>query len=100
MIKAVFIDIDDTVFSFSGFVKKAMRDGFEKFGLKPYTDEMYPVFEKINNELWRRVELNKLTIQQLCKIRWNMIFERINISFNGTEFENYFCEELHQSAVF
>lgn len=100
MIKAVFIDIDDTVFSFSGFVKKAMRDGFEKFGLKPYTDEMYPIFEKINNELWRRVELNKLTIQQLCKIRWNMIFERINISFDGTEFENYFCEELHQSAVF
>lgn len=29
-----------------------------------------------------------------------MIFERINISFDGTEFENYFCEELHQSAVF
>ena len=84
MIKAVFIDIDDTVFSFSGFVKKAMRDGFEKFGLKPYTDEMYPVFEKINNELWRRVELSELTIQQLCKIRWNMIFERINISFDGT----------------
>ena len=47
VIKAVFIDIDDTVFSFSGFVKKAMRDGFEKFGLKPYTDEMYPVFESL-----------------------------------------------------
>ena len=42
LIKAVFIDIDDTVFSFSGFVKKAMCNGFEKFGLKPYTDEMYP----------------------------------------------------------
>ncbi len=100
MIKVVFIDIDDTIFSFSGFVKKTMHDGFEKFGLKPYTDEMFPIFEEINSELWRRIEQNKLTLQQLRKIRWNMVFKELGITFDGTLFENYFCTELRESAIF
>ena len=100
MIKVVFIDIDDTIFSFSGFVKKAMHDGFKKYGLKPYKDEMFPIFEEINNELWRRIEQNELTFQQLCKVRWNMIFPKIGITFDGVLFENYFCTELRKSAVF
>lgn len=100
MIKAVFIDIDDTIFSFSEFVKKAMHDGFEKYGLKPYTDEMFPVFEEINNELWQYIEQNVLTLQQLRKIRWNRIFKKIGIAFDGALFENYFCTELWKSAIF
>ncbi len=100
MIKVVFIDLDDTVFSFSGFVKKTMHDGFEKFGLKPYTDEMFSIFEKTNNELWKCIEQNELTFQQLCNIRWNMIFKKLGITFDGILFENYFCTELRNSAVF
>ena len=41
-IKAVFIDIDDTLLSFSGYVRQAMKDGFRLFGLKPYEEEMFP----------------------------------------------------------
>lgn len=100
MIKVVFIDIDNTIFSFSEFAKKAMHDGFEKYGLKPYTDEMFPIFEEINNELWRCIEQNKLTLQQLRKIRWNRIFEKIGIAFDGTIFESYFCAEFRKSAIF
>lgn len=100
MIKVVFIDIDDTIFSFSGFVKKAMRDGFRKYGLKPYKDEMFTIFEEINNELWKRIERNELTLQQLREIRWNMIFKKIGIEFDGDLFEDYFCTELRKSAIF
>ena len=38
MIKVVFLDVDDTLLSFSEYVKQAMRDGFKKYGLKPYTE--------------------------------------------------------------
>ena len=52
MIQVVLIDIDNTLLSFSGYVKEAMRDGFAQYGLKPYTEAMFPVFERINNSTW------------------------------------------------
>lgn len=100
MIKVVFMDIDDTIFDFSAFVKKAMKDGFEKYGLLPYTDEMFCVFHEINNKLWRSIEQGELTLPELRNIRWNMIFKEIGISFDGRLFEEYFCKELFQSAIF
>jgi len=40
LIKVVLIDIDDALLSFSAYVKEAMRDGFSRFGLKPYKDDI------------------------------------------------------------
>ena len=56
LIKVVLIDIDNTLLSFTGYVKEAMREGFSLFGLKPYAEDMFPVFERINNSLWRQLE--------------------------------------------
>ena len=99
MIKAVLIDIDDTLLSFSGYVKEAMKEGFSRFGLKPYTDDMFPVFEKINNSLWRQIERETLTLEELKERRWNLIFKELGIDFDGIIFENYFREKLFYSAV-
>ena len=99
MIKAVLIDIDNTLLSFSGYVKEAMRDGFSRFGLRPYTEEMFPVFEKINNSLWRQLEQGTLSFEELMKCRWNLVFEALGIDFDGTVFEEYFREKLFYSAV-
>lgn len=100
MIKVVFMDIDDTIFDFTAFVKKAMKDGFEKYGLLPYSDEMFLAFNKINNTLWRSIEQKELTLPELRNIRWNMIFKEIGIAFDGRLFEEYFCNELYRSAIF
>lgn len=97
--KAVFIDIDNTLLSFTKFVKESMKSGFDKFGLKPYTEDMFPVFEEINNRLWRQIERGELNLPELEKIRWNMIFEALGIDFDGVEFERYFKEQLFISAI-
>lgn len=99
MIKVILIDIDNTLLSFSGYVKEAMKDGFSRFGLKPYTDTMFPVFEKINNALWRQIELGTLTFEELMARRWNLIFKELEIDFDGTVFEEYFRKELFSSAI-
>ena len=99
LIKVVLIDIDNTLLSFSGYVKEAMRDGFSRFGLKPYTDEMFPIFEKINNSLWRQLEQGALTFEELLECRWNRIFKALEIDFDGKKFEEYFRRELFYSAV-
>ncbi len=100
MIKVVFMDIDDTIFDFCAFAKKAMKDGFEKYGLPPYSNEMFSVFYRINNSLWRSIEREELTFQELNRLRWNMIFRELDITFDGEVFEDYFCRELYKSVIF
>ena len=99
MIKVVLIDIDNTLLSFTGYVKDAMREGFSYFGLKPYTEAMFPVFERINNSLWRQLEQGTLSFEELIECRWDLIFKELDIDFDGKVFEEYFRENLFYSAV-
>ena len=99
MIKVVMIDIDDTLLSFSESVKEAMREGFSLFGLKPYTEDMYPVFKRINDSLWRQIETGDLTYEELILRRWDMIFRELGIEFDGRIFEDHFLKHLYNSAV-
>ena len=99
MIRAVFLDIDNTLLSFSGYVKQAMREGFAAFGLPEYREEMYPVFQRVNDGLWQQIEQGTLTFERLQEIRWNLIFEQLGIRFDGPTFETYFREKLFDSAV-
>ena len=89
LIKVVLIDIDNTLLSFTGYVKESMREGFSYFGLKPYTEDMFSIFEKINNSLWRQLEQGTLTFEELEKCRWNMIFKELGIVFDGPTFEEF-----------
>lgn len=99
MIKAVLIDIDNTLLDFDAYVQNAMREGFEAFGLRAYEDSMYQVFLKINTEMWRKIEQGIITYDELLKTRWNRIFEQLDITFDGCVFEDYFKAALFESAI-
>ena len=99
MIKAILIDIDDTLLSFDEYVKQAMKSGFAKFSIGTYTDDMYDVFTSVNTRLWRSIEEGTLTLERLKQIRWNLIFEKLGISADGIAFEKYFRDGLFQSAI-
>ena len=99
MIKAVFLDIDDTLLSFQEYTRQAMREGFAKFGIGTYTEDMFPLFHQYNGELWRAIERGELTYERLLKIRWNYIFERLGLSGDGEAFEDYFKGELFHNAI-
>ena len=99
MLNVIFIDVDDTLLSFDGYVKEAMKTGFEKFGLPPYKSWMFSVFTENNDALWRRIEEGSLTFEGLKEIRWNLIFEKLGIDFDGPTFENFFRDHLYDSAI-
>lgn len=99
MICAVFLDIDNTILSFTEYVKDAMRNGFREFGLGEYTEETFLIFEEINSGLWHRLEKGELTLEGLKKIRWNMIFKALQIEYDGEEFERWFRKFLFTSAI-
>lgn len=99
MLKAVLLDIDNTLLSFDESVKESMKIGFQKFGIGSYEDEMFSVFCKINSDLWRLIETGDISLEELEHIRWNMIFDSLGISANGVLFEKYFKEFLFDSAI-
>lgn len=99
MIKAILFDIDNTLLSFDEYVKSAMKSGFEEFGLCKYEDYMFGEFTKTNSELWHSLEKGELSFEELKKIRWNLIFEKMGISADGVAFEKYFRGYLFDSAI-
>lgn len=99
MIKAVLFDIDNTLLDFDAYVRQAMREGFEEFGLCEYNDGMYDTFTRINSGLWHDIEKGKLTFDELLHIRWNKVFEALGIHFDGYEFEKHFRGKLFTNAI-
>lgn len=99
MIKAVFIDVDNTLLSFDGYVQEALRSGFRKFSLGDYSDNVCSVFTSINNGLWRSIEKGELTFEELEKIRFDRVFGALRIIADGPLFERYFKACLNESAI-
>ena len=99
MVRAVLLDLDNTLLSFDQYVKETMKIGFKKFNIGIYSDEMFSVFDQINTDLWRSIERGEIDFRELQKKRWNLIFERLNISYDGEAFEKYFRECLFESAI-
>ena len=98
-IKAVFIDLDNTLLDFNKFVVDTMISGFSKYNIGEYKPYMYDIFEDVNNALWDKLETKEITFMDLRNIRWNMVFERIGYKFDGVLFESYFRETLFNSAI-
>ena len=97
--KVIIFDIDNTLLSFDEYVKISMKEGFEKFKIGTYKDEMYGVFCNINNSLWEAIERCEIDFEELQKIRWNMIFKELGFNADGIKFEKYFRESLNHNAI-
>ena len=93
MITTVFIDVDNTLLDFEKSAKSAMKSALKDWGLN-YCEELFKVFESVNHELWTNIENNRLTKERLYQIRWQMIFEQMNIQADGVKFEQRFLEYL------
>lgn len=93
MIKAVLIDIDNTMLDFCKSADKAIKILFKEKGLN-YTDVVFPTFYEINEELWRRIERKELTKPELYKLRWKLIFEALQIEYDSDVMEQDFRKIL------
>ena len=98
MIKAILIDIDNTLLDFHLSVVYSLERVFKEFNI-PFKDEYVPKFIEINDGLWRKIENNELTREQLFEIRFNTVFKALNIDADGVSVETAFRRELFDSAV-
>lgn len=97
MIKAVLIDIDNTLLDFGKSAYSAIKDGFADRRLE-FNENVMNVFHSVNDFLWGKIEKGGLTKEELFDVRWKMIFEKLEINADGHEFETYFRKYLFDSA--
>ncbi|MBO4378333.1 MAG: HAD hydrolase-like protein [Clostridia bacterium] len=99
MIKAVFLDIDDTLLDFEAFARATMEEGFRRFHLPEYQPYMYAVFDRVSDVLWKRIERGEMQRSDLIDIRWQTIFAELGITCDARAFEEYFLSQLPLSAI-
>ena len=97
MIKAVLLDVDDTLLDFVACSRFAMLAAAEEFSVT-FPDNYYQVFHRINTGLWHRIEAGDLTMEGLREVRWQTIFRELGIDADGPAFEDRFKHNLNLSA--
>ncbi len=98
LIKAVFIDIDNTLLDFNKSAKEAVKSSFLQENLE-YDESVFDTFTKINDAMWLDIEKGVLTKEMHSKIRWKRIFEALGIERDGESFEEVFIHHLNRSAI-
>lgn len=97
-VKVVFIDIDNTLLDFNKCSALAIEKAFNYYGLE-FSSAVMQAFFPINNALWRKIERGEYTKEQLHKDRFNLVFEKLNIDFDGELVEKRFLENLFDTVA-
>lgn len=96
-IKAILIDVDDTLLDFDESAKMSISIAAEKKGLL-LPENIWEVFQKVNKGLWHDLEQGLLTNEELFCIRWTKIFETAGMEGDGPAFEKEFLNGLSLCA--
>ena len=97
-IKAVLIDIDNTLLDFNKGAEIAVEKAFNECGIT-YKKDYIKTFIEQNDLLWQKIERGELTREGLHKIRFNTIFKVLGITADGIKAETEFRKALFSIAV-
>ncbi len=91
--KNVLIDIDNTLLDFCAAEKDAHRNTAKKFNL-PWNDELYSAYHKINDNLWKKLELGVYKSSEIVIKRHEDWFELVGVTFDSKTFNEEYVNNL------
>lgn len=94
MIKAVLIDIDDTIFDFEKCSKNSFLKTLEKFNLK-FKEEDFSYFNKVNDILWTKQKLGEINIKKVFIKRDYLMGKYFNLDIEKGLFNDLFVKFLY-----
>lgn len=97
-IKAVLIDIDNTLLDFNKSALAAMNNTASAHSVT-FPEGYFDVFLKINDELWTQLQCQSITKQDIYKRRWRRIFDELGIRADSDAFEEDFRKEMRSTAI-
>ncbi len=98
MIKAVLLDVDNTLLDFNLCAEDSIHKSAADMGIT-LPDNIMSAFFEVNAELWHDIEKGTLTREELHRIRFNKVFAKSGVDADGVEFEKLFVGHVKQSAV-
>ncbi len=93
MYKALFFDIDDTIFNFAACSKNALRETCAVLGT-PFDDSIYEAFRGIDTALWNLQKQGALTVQSVLDIRFPKLFARLGVEADAAAAPRIFAKAL------
>lgn len=97
MIKAVFMDIDNTLLDFHLNAYYALKDAFKACDLE-FKEEYFDTFLKVNDGLWEKIEKKTLTRAELKVIRFQLVFKAVGVVGDSVLGEEVFRKKLYEYA--
>lgn len=94
MIKAVLIDIDDTIFDFDKCSKNAIKKTLKKLDLS-YKEKDFLYFNEVNDILWNKQKLGKININEVFIERSIMLSKYFELDIEKEIFNDLFVEFLY-----
>ena len=96
----ILMDADDTIFDFPKCEYNALKNTIEKNNLV-FTDEVHEIFSQINNSLWKKFEIEKITRSELKIQRFKDLIEACFSGFQNPEIlADTYINELAQQDIF
>lgn len=96
-IKAVLIDIDNTILDFNRSALIASEKVASRYDVT--LSESYPeIFHRVNDELWGQLECGNIEKSDIYAMRFMKIFEESGISADCHAFEEDFRKEMRLTA--
>lgn len=97
-IKAVLIDIDNTLLDFNASAHESIKNVAKKHSIE-LPEGYFDVFLRINDDLWNELEQGEITKQDIYKRRWKNIFDELKITGDSDLFEEDFRKDLRYTAI-
>ncbi|WP_244264235.1 HAD family hydrolase [Anaerococcus senegalensis] len=98
MIKAVLIDIDDTIFDFEKCSKNSFKNTLEKLDLS-YKDKDFSYFNFVNDILWTKQKLGTLNINEVFMKRSEIMSKYFKMNIEYENFNDLFVKYLYDEIV-
>ena len=97
-IKAVLIDIDDTILDFDRCADEASRMCADKHNIT-LPENYYDVFLQVNDKLWGLLEQGEIEKKDIYERRWSEILRIFEINADGKAFDDDFRSIIRDIAI-
>ena len=96
--KTLLFDLDGTILDYSKAETAALFGAYSLiFGTTP-SDDLLPVYKKINSGLWKEFEKGTVTIQELKIRRFSDLFDYFKLNADSEAFSEIYLKELGEGG--
>lgn len=97
MYKAIFFDIDDTIFDFTACSQEALKRTCASCGI-PFTGESVALFREIGKALWAEQKAGRLTVAKVLTIRAERFTGALHCPHKSALFRQLLIDNLSREA--